>query len=112
MEIKETLRQCAEKYARLNSAERIKRLYSEVINYAASQANMGNFRARFDAYWDNNPETREVCRMLHQDGLLDTITTYAEEDAVEDVNITESILNTDAVSPENLYICALYLTWM
>ena len=112
MAIKETLRQCAEKYAKFDSLQRIKSMYSEVIGYATSQANMGNFRARFDAYWDNNPETREVCRMLRQDGVLDIITTYAEEDTNEDVNITESILNTDAVSPENLYICALYLTWM
>lgn len=111
MGIKQTLIQSAGKFARLSYEDRVKKMYEEVIQYAVSQANMGNLGAKFDAYWDNSPEARTVCRMLHQDGLLNVVTTYAEEDDIEDVDITDSILNTDVVSAKNCHILALYLRW-
>lgn len=104
MGIKQTLIQSADNFVRLSYDERVKKMYAEVAQYAASQANVGHYVARFDAFWDVSKETREVCRMLSGDGILVSVIDF------DDGDITKPILSGDEVGlSQGIY--AIYLAW-
>lgn len=104
MGIKQTLIQSADKFARLGYEDRVKKMYSEVTQHAASQANVGNYATRFDAFWDVSKGAREVCTMLSDDGILVSVVDYEDED------ITKTILRGEEVR-FGQGICAIYLAW-
>ena len=85
--IANTLRKFAKEYNDAQSEERIDALYGEVIGFAASHAHMGHYRVRFDVFWDNNQETRRVCKMLWKEDILKSVLNLDETD------ITKAVLN-------------------
>ena len=104
MGIKQTLIQSAGKFVKLSYNERVKKMYAEAIQYAASQANVGHYAARFDAFWDTSKETREVCKMLSDDGILVSVVDF------DDGDITKPILSGEEVGlGQGVY--AIYLAW-
>lgn len=103
------LRQEVKAFERADSERRIATLFHEVIEHAMVCARMGLHVDRFDAYWPNNNETREVCRMIANEGILDAVTD------LDDNNITESILSNEPSQRHrldpNIEIQSLFLKW-
>ena len=108
--IANTLREFAKEYNDAQSEERIDALYGEVIGFAASHAHMGHYRVRFDVFWDNNQETRRVCKMLWEEDILSSIINF------EDTDITELVLKNEADPQNHRFgahegIASLFLSW-
>lgn len=103
------LRKFAEVYNNAKSEDRIEALYGEVISFAASHAHMGHYRVNFDVYWDNNQETRRVCKRLWEEDILLSVTNSADED------ITSSVLKNEPPKNHRLDpnegITTLFLSW-
>ena len=109
METANVLRKFAKEYNDAQSEERIDALYGEVIGFAASHAHMGHYRVRFDVFWDNNEETRRVCKMLWEEDILKSVLNLDETD------ITKAVLKNELPQEHwlepNEGIMSLYLSW-
>ena len=109
METANVLRKFAKEYNDAQSEERIDALYGEVIGFAASHAHMGHYRVRFDVFWDNNQETRRVCKMLWEEDILKSILNLDETDITKTV-LKDELPQEHWLQP-NSGIMSLYLSW-
>lgn len=107
--VADRLRQIAKGYNNFSTEKRIQVLYNEVCAFASHHACMGHFGVRFDVFWDNNEETRKVCKMLADASVLSAVTNCDDEAITESV-IRDGLSKDHWLQPNN-GIQSLYLDW-